>query len=149
MFIRILAKKFICICFGIVLLFTVPFYPNLIDLALSASTLFVNYINTEDYIMGTKKTNTFGIWGEMGERSSVKVNIMSVKINDFPLPPIQRATVVALLFFYILCLRDFFCCWVTVACIWLVFSGSFTCLRPLRKPTSLQLRPSTFKLRGI
>ena len=49
--------------------------------------------------MGTKKTNTFGIWGEMGERSSVKDNIMSVKINDFPLPPIQRVTVVALLFF--------------------------------------------------
>ena len=52
--------------------------------------------------MDTKKTNDFGIWGEMGERSSVKVNIMSVKINDFPLPPIQRVTVVALLFFYIL-----------------------------------------------
>ena len=52
--------------------------------------------------MDTKKTNTLGIWGEMGERSSVKVNIMSVKINDFPLPPIQRVTVVALLFFYIL-----------------------------------------------
>ncbi len=49
--------------------------------------------------MDTKKTNDFGIWGEMGEGSSVKVNIMSVKINDFPLPPIQRVTVVALLFF--------------------------------------------------
>ena len=49
--------------------------------------------------METKKINTFGIWGEMGERSSVKVNIMSVKINDFALPPIQRVTVVALLFF--------------------------------------------------
>lgn len=67
--------------------------------------------------METKKINTFGIWGEMGERSSVKVNIMSVKINDFPLPPIQRVTVVALLFFYILCLRDCFCSWATVACI--------------------------------
>lgn len=66
--------------------------------------------------MDTKKTNDFGIWGEMGERSSVKVNIMSVKINDFPLPPIQRVTVVALLFFYILCLRDFFCLFSYCSC---------------------------------
>lgn len=84
-----------------ILILTVPFYPNLIDLALNASTLFVNYINVKDYIMDTKKTDAFGIWGEMGERSSVKVNIMSVKINDFPLPPIQRVTVVALLFLHL------------------------------------------------
>ena len=73
------------------LLFNVPLYPNLIELTLSVSTLFVNYINIKDYIMmDTEKTITFGIWGEMGVRSSVKANIMSVKINDFPLPPIRE-----------------------------------------------------------
>ena len=61
-------------------------------------------------MMDTEKTITFGIWGEMGVRSSVKANIMSVKINDFPLPPIRRATCVALSF-YILRPRDFF--WVS------------------------------------
>ena len=63
-----ICRIFVCICFGIVLLFTVPLYPNLIDLASSASTLLVNYIDIKDFVMDTKKTNDFGIWGEMGER---------------------------------------------------------------------------------
>ena len=73
--------------------------------------------------MDTEKTITFGIWGEMGVRSSVKANIMSVKINDFPLPPIRRATCVALSF-YILRPRDFFCLFGSV-------------LKPSCKPTLL------------
>ena len=85
-------------------------------------------------MMDTEKTITFGIWGEMGVRSSVKANIMSVKINDFPLPPIRRAACVALSF-YILRPRDVFCLfsscfcfWAAVGCVCPVFSGSFTFL---------------------
>lgn len=35
-------------------------------------------------MMDIEKTITFGIWGEMGIRNSIKANIMSVKINDSP-----------------------------------------------------------------
>ena len=128
-------ETLVSICFGIMLLFNVPLYPNLIELTLSVSTLFVNYINIKDYIMmDTEKTITFGIWGEMGVRSFVKANIMSVKINDFPLPPIRRAACVALSF-YILRPRNFFClfsscfCFCSaVGCVCPVLSGSFTFL---------------------
>ena len=62
------------------LLFNVPLYPNLIELTLSVSTLFVNYINIKDYIMmDTEKTITFGIWGEMGVSPKTQLQVYPLK----------------------------------------------------------------------